>query len=186
MNYSDSLLIPQNCPWPAALRAVRRRVLVSEGLTTTYDRAGMMLVEMLLDDLEIARVRAEEKVEGIADERDRAERGVDAQIADHPPDLPLRHPQVARLPDQIGAHRRGDDVTDDGDQPDDRVEAYGAVDTGNDEAAFEKDFEHLDALAQRRGVGPVLDQRVKDRVGVGRRRGHRGPFKSAPRQAPLY
>src|SRR3546814_7144535 len=51
-------------------------------LLVDRDRAGMMLVEVALDDLEVAAVRAENQVEGIADERDCAERGVEAKIAD--------------------------------------------------------------------------------------------------------
>src|SRR3546814_15933908 len=87
----------------------------------------MMLVEVLLDDPKVTRVRAKEEVEGVADERHRAERGIDAEIADHAPDLPFRHTEVARFPDQIGAHRRRDHVADDGDEADDGVEADGAV-----------------------------------------------------------
>ena len=43
--------------------------------------------------------------------------GIDAQIARHPPELPLWHAQVARFPDQIGAHQTGDDVADHRHQP---------------------------------------------------------------------
>src|SRR3546814_1340880 len=58
------------------------------------DRTRMMLVEVALDDPKVAGVRPEQQVKGVADERDGANRGVDAQIADHPPDLPFRHAQV--------------------------------------------------------------------------------------------
>src|SRR3546814_16821013 len=101
----------------------------------------MMLVEVLLDDPKVTRVRAKEEVEGVADERHRAERGIDAEIADHAPDLPFRHTEVARFPDQIGAHRRRDHVADDGDEADAGVAADGAVDGGDAEAAFEQSFQ---------------------------------------------
>src|SRR3546814_9289232 len=87
----------------------------------------MMLVEVLLDDPKVTRVRAKEEVEGVADERHRAERGIDAEIADHAPDLPFRHTEVARFPDQIGAHRRRDHVADDGDEADDGVRPTGRL-----------------------------------------------------------
>src|SRR3546814_11078924 len=94
-------------------RRVLFRSKTAERLLVDDDRAGVMLVEMFLDDAKIARVRAEEEVEGVADERHGAERGVDAEVADHAPDLPFRHAEVARFPDEIGAQRRGDDVAED-------------------------------------------------------------------------
>src|SRR3546814_9013370 len=104
---------------------LKRRAIV--GLLVDDDRARMMLGEVLLDDPKVTRVRAKEEVEGVADERHRAERGIDAEIADHAPDLPFRHTEVARFPDQIGAHRRRDHVADDGDEADDGVEADGEI-----------------------------------------------------------
>ena len=149
-------------------------------------RPGMVLVEMLADDPEIAAVRAEKEVEGVACDRDRAQRGVDAEVADHPPDLPLRHTQVAGFPDDIGAHRRGDDVADDGDEADDGVESDGAIDAGDDEAAFEQIFERLDPLAERGGGAAVLPPRGEGRGGIGGGRGHAGPFRGRRGRAPLY
>src|SRR3546814_18555024 len=87
-------------------RRVLFRSKTAERLLVDDDRAGVMLVEMFLDDAKIARVRAEEEVEGVADERHGAERGVDAEVADHAPDLPFLHAAVARFPDAIGAHRQ--------------------------------------------------------------------------------
>src|SRR3546814_5995537 len=83
--------------------------------------------------------------------------------------------------DQIGAHRGGDKVADHRHQPDDGVEPDGAIDAGDGETAFEQDFQHFDPLAQRGGVVAVRDQRVEDRVGIGSRRGHAGPFLRAER-----
>ena len=61
------------------------------GSTLALDCAGarVMLVEMLADDLQILGVRPPEKVEDIAGERDRAERGVDADIGRHASQLQL-------------------------------------------------------------------------------------------------
>src|SRR3546814_12111895 len=135
-------------------RRVLFRSKTAERLLVDDDRAGVMLVEMFLDDAKIARVRAEEEVEGVADERHGAERGVDAEVADHAPDLPFRHAEVARFPDEIGAHRRGADVADDGAEADDRVEADGAIDARNAEPACARDFPPFDARGGRGGGGP--------------------------------
>src|SRR3546814_14050782 len=71
------------------------------------DRTRMMLVEVAIDDPKVAGVRPEQQVKGVADERDGVNRDVEAQLADHPPELQIRHAQVERVPDKKGAHGRG-------------------------------------------------------------------------------
>ncbi len=90
-------------------------------------RAGMVAVEVARDDLQIAAVRAEGEIEHVADQRHEAEHGIDAEIACHSRDLPFGQAEIARFPDEVGAHRAGDQVADDRDQADDGVEPDGAA-----------------------------------------------------------
>src|SRR4051812_3358980 len=112
----------------------------------------MVLVEPALDDPEIARVRAEEEVRDRADPGNRAEQEVEADIAAHPRDMPFRHAEVARFPDDPRPHRRGNDVADDRDQVEDHVEADPIVGAGQPEGALEQQLHRLDPLAHRGGV----------------------------------
>ena len=56
------------------------RVAGADIFALDHHRRGMMLVEVALDQLEVAAVRAEGEVEQVADQRNRADRGVDPDI----------------------------------------------------------------------------------------------------------
>ena len=141
-------------------------------------RRRVMFVEMALDDFEVAGVRPEQKVKGVADQRDCAERRIEPQITRHPPQFPFRHAKVACFPDEVSAHRGGDDIAQHRHQPDDSVEPDGAVDPRNDKAALEQNFEHLDPLAQRGGIVAIDFQCFEQRVGERRRGNHMRPFRA--------
>ena len=88
--------------------------------TLTFQRpgSGMMLVEMLAYNLQILAVRAPEKVEDIASERNGAECGINTDIGRHAGQLQFGHAQIARFPDNIGAHQCRCYITNHRDQPD--------------------------------------------------------------------
>jgi hypothetical protein len=68
-----------------------------------HPRFGMMLVEVALDDPEVAGVRTEHEVEHVAGEGHETDRGVEPDVPGHAPELPLRHAEVPRFPHQIRA-----------------------------------------------------------------------------------
>src|SRR4051812_21343972 len=109
----------------------------------------MVLVEPALDDLEVAAVRAEEQVRDGADERDRAEQEVEADIAAHPRDVPFGHAEVARFPHHPGAHAGGDDVAGDRDHVEDHVEAHLPVEPRHHEQPLEQYLHRLDPPPHR-------------------------------------
>ena len=59
------------------------------GLNIDYTAAGMMLIQMFFDDTQVFAVRPPDKVKGIAQHRDRANRSVDANIGSHTGKLPF-------------------------------------------------------------------------------------------------
>ena len=105
-------------------RISQRRATTSPSIIT---RLGMMLVEPALDDPQVAGVRLEEEVGDGADPGNGSEQEIDADIAGHPREMPFRHSQIARLPGEPAAHRRGDQASADRDQVEDDVEAELAV-----------------------------------------------------------
>src|SRR4051812_31882102 len=113
----------------------------------------MVLVEPALDDPEVARVRAEEEIRDRADPGDGAEQEIDADIAAHPRDMPFRHAEVARLPDDPQAHRGGDDVARHRDHVEDHVEADAIAGAWYGEGALEQFLHRLDPLPHRGGIG---------------------------------
>src|SRR5690606_23763653 len=106
----------------------------------------IMLVEVALDDVQITGARAEQDVEQVADDRNRAERGIESDVACHAPELPPGHTQVVGFPDDVGAERGGQNVPDHGHEPDNGVEADRLVDSRNDEAALEQLLHGLNSL----------------------------------------
>jgi hypothetical protein len=72
----------------------------------------MMLVEVLLDDPQVAAVRPEEEIGDRADPRDQAEQHVEADVSGHSGHVPFRHAEVARFPGDIAAKRRCRDRAD--------------------------------------------------------------------------
>src|SRR4051794_27584928 len=98
----------------------------------------MMLVEPALDDPQIAAVRAEEEIGDGADPGNGAEQEVEADIPGHPGDMPFRHAEVARFPDDPGAEARRDEVAGDGNEVEHDVEAHRPVEAGDDEHPLEQ------------------------------------------------
>ena len=126
--------------------------------------------------LRLRRVRPEEEVEEVADPRDRAEQVVDADIAGHPREMEFRHAEIARLPDQPGAHRRGDRRRRPPGSGRDHVEAEPAVGAGHGESALEQASPSpRSAAAPRPGRG---------RSAAGRRRASNWSCGSASRVSP--
>ena len=127
--------------------------------------SGMMLVEVALDDAQVAGVGLEEIIGDGADPRDQAEQEVGADIAAHPRHLPLRHAEVARFPHHVAAERRAGDAADPGDEVEQHVEPDLLVGAGDGEGAFEHMLERLDPLrAPRAGRGRAA--RCRDRCGA--------------------
>jgi len=122
----------------------------------TLDRrsVGMMLVEMSPDHPEVARIRSEQEIGNRADPRDEAEQEVETDITRHARQLPFRHAEIARFPDNISAERRAGDVADSRHQVEDDVQADGSVDSGNDEEPLEEMLHRLDAPANGRWIRP--------------------------------
>ena len=117
---------------------------------------GVMLVEVALDDPEIARVRPEEEIGNGSDPRDQAEQPIDADIARHARDLPFRHSKILRFPHDVGAEGSRGDIADHRNQVEDDIEADRPIDPGDDEESFQHPFHRFDALSNRGGVGPKV------------------------------
>jgi nicotinate-nucleotide pyrophosphorylase (carboxylating) len=128
-----------------------------------HPRFRMVLVEISLQDLEVAGVGAERKVEQVADQRDRPDCRIEADIAGHAGELELGQAQVARFPDEICAEPGGDHIAYDRDQPDDRIEPDRAVDDGQHKQSLEAAFQQLESLAHR---GRVAAERKRCSVNV--------------------
>src|SRR4051794_1638514 len=107
----------------------------------------MMLVEVALDDPQIARVRSEQEVGDRPYPGDKAEQKIDADVSRHARYLPLRHAEVARFPHHVAAKRRAGDIADSRDEVEYDVEADGAVEPRDHEHPLEQLFHRLDALA---------------------------------------
>ena len=112
-----------------------------------------MLIEVALDDPQVACVGAEEEVGNRADERDQPEQPVESHIPGHSRHLPLRHAEVPPLPDNVRAEGGGGDVAHHRHHVQDHVEPDGTVDAGDDEQPFEHPFHRLDPLPHRLRVG---------------------------------
>src|SRR3982751_5737606 len=115
-------IVTASSPWPTSGDEVLE-LAAGDHLALDHLRLRMILVEPALHDPEVARVRPEEEIRDRADPGDGAEQEIDADIAAHPRDMPFRHAEVARLPDDPGSHRRGDDVADHRDQIEQHVQA---------------------------------------------------------------
>src|SRR4028119_1263054 len=89
---------------------------VAAGCEVHRSCGWMMLVEVALNDAQVAGVRLEEIIRHRADYWNHAQHPVDADILAHPRDLPLAHAKVARFPGEIGAEPRSDRRTDAGDE----------------------------------------------------------------------
>ncbi len=74
--------------------------------------AGWCLSRWRFTIFEVAAVRAEDQVEQVARQRHRADRRIEGEIARHSHQLPFRQAEIARFPDQIGAHHRGEHVAE--------------------------------------------------------------------------
>ena len=55
----------------------------------------------------------------VARHRDRADHGVEGDVAGHAPQLPFRQPGVLRFPDDVGTQRGGDEIAQHRHQSDD-------------------------------------------------------------------
>src|SRR3546814_12201930 len=97
------------------------------------------LVEMPADDPEIAAVRTEHEIEEIARDRNGAERRVDADIGGHARKLPFRHAEISRLPDEVHAKGRGDDIAGDGHESDEGVDTTLPARAGEREGSLQED-----------------------------------------------
>ena len=69
-------------------------------------------------------MRAKEDVRDIACDRNRPDRNVEQQVADHPRLQPSRRAELPRLRHQVQPDARRQDVTDDRDEPEQRVEPH--------------------------------------------------------------
>src|SRR6476661_3028110 len=85
-----------------------RSALLSAADFCINGRTGwMVLVQVSLDDPQVAGVRPEKEVWHRTDERDQPEHPVDTDIPGHARDVPLRHAEIARFPCEVGAKRGG-------------------------------------------------------------------------------
>src|SRR3546814_15738304 len=109
----------------------------------------MVTIEVTPDDPEVARVGPKGKVEQIADQRNRADGRVDEGVRPHAGEMPFRHAEVARFPDDIGRHERGQPIADDRDQPDKGAEPAWQVDAGPEDSALPNRPTRLDPPANR-------------------------------------
>src|SRR5215218_6280493 len=136
------------------------------------------LLQVIEDDADVALVRLEAEVEEIADERHRADHGVDRDVADHAGELPGRQAELLRLPDDVARQRRRDRLADHRDESEQRVDADGAVRARDRDRAVQHVRQERDP---RNGIGDVraaLLQRLEDRLHAGRGR-HRAPRRAA-------
>ena len=71
-----------------------------------------MFVEMLFDNAKIFAVGPPHKVEHVADQGNRTNCGVYANIGRHPYQLPFRHAEIACFPHDVGTHGCSDDIAE--------------------------------------------------------------------------
>src|SRR3546814_9935039 len=83
----------------------------ASNLALDHGRRRMVTIEVTPDDPEVARVGPKGKVEQIADQRNRADGRVDEGVRPHAGEMPFRHAEVARFPDDIGRHERSEEQT---------------------------------------------------------------------------
>src|SRR3546814_1953840 len=88
----------------------------ASNLALDHGRRRMVTIEVTPDDPEVARVGPKGKVEQIAEQRNRADGRVDEGVRPHAGEMPFRHAEVARFPDDIGRHERGQQQAEDRDR----------------------------------------------------------------------
>ena len=86
-------------------------------------RRGIRVEGVTAEQAEVPRVRAEDDVEQVAKQWDRADREVDEQVHHHPAKHDARDAEPGGLEDDPRPDDPGDRVADERDQADDRVEA---------------------------------------------------------------
>ena len=75
-------------------------------------------VEMVSQQRHVAAVGAPHHVEGVAEERHRADHAVERDVDQHPRDQMAGRAELARLAHDVERHQRGDRVADAGNEPD--------------------------------------------------------------------
>ena len=86
----------------------------------------------------VALVYAEECVEHIADDRDGADRGMDAEVGEHPSKRELRNAEVPCLPNDVGRKKGRHDIADARNEADDCVNADALLRPGDEKSRIEK------------------------------------------------
>src|SRR3546814_2512480 len=92
--------------------------------------------------------------------------------------MPFRHAEVARFPDDIGRHERGQQIADDRDQPDNGVEPDWPVDAGHDEGALQNRLQRLDPPADGGRVVSVASHHPSEIIDLIRSEEHTSELQS--------
>ena len=83
-------------------------------------------------------------IEGVTDQWHRAEHAVDRYVAEHARDDVARRAKLVGLVHDEQRQRRGDDVADDGKEPDQRIEAEAHAGARDDERSVEQSRKRVD------------------------------------------
>src|SRR6185369_5452726 len=82
--------------------------------------AGTGVTGVAAEEVEVPDVRLEAEVEQVTGDRDEADEEVDDEIQDHPQEDAGREPEAGRLEDEPRAGDRGEHVTEERDEADQR------------------------------------------------------------------
>src|SRR5215475_4975006 len=105
-------------------------------------------------------VRAPQHIEGVADQWHRAEHTVERYVAEHARDHVARRAKLVGLVHDEQRQRRGDDVADDGKEPDQRIQAEAHAGARDDERGVKQGCKRVDpcnAGAPRAGAREVVE-----------------------------
>ena len=111
-----------------------------------------MPVEMAFDDPQIATVGSEKEIRNCADQRDRPEHEIDADISSHAGDLPIGHAKIARLPHHPRPQQRSSERADPWNQIEQDIKPDLPVGTGQNEHSLQQFFHRLDPDTDRTGI----------------------------------